>query len=125
MLPRVHFNIAAAARRRVRQIRNNCRIFIRTSSTLLRQVAMSRVDVLAEQAAICAEHQASVNLTNAAALSFELRLQDLERTLDRVTYNVYRMLRSLNDWKNDVNPYNLSDELLELRAATRGHSSQC
>ena len=103
-LSRIQSNISAAAHRRVRQIRKNRRNFICTASTLLRQVATSQVDMHAEQVAIRAESQALVNSKNAAALPFELRLQDLERNLGRVTHNVHLMLRHLNDWKNEVNP---------------------
>ena len=64
------------------------------------------------------QNHALVNSTNATALSLNLRIQDLERTLGRVTHNVHLMLRRLNDWKNKVNPNNCSDELLDLRART-------
>ena len=62
--------------------------------------------------------QALENSTNATALSFNLRLQDLEGTLGRVTHNVHFILRRINDWKNVINPNDSSDELLDLRAAT-------
>ena len=117
-LSRVQSNISAAARRRARQIRNNRRNFIPTASTLLREVATNQVDMHAEQVAIRAESQAFENSMNAASLSFELRLQDLERNLGRVTHNVFLMLRRLNEWKNEVNRNVCSDEILDLRAAT-------
>ena len=72
----------------------------------------------AEQFEIRVESQAMVNSTNKTALSFNLRLQDLERTLGRVTHKVHFMLRRLNDWKEWHQPNTYSDELLDLRAAT-------
>ena len=97
-LSRIQSNISAAARRRARKIRNNRRNFIRTASTLLREVATNQVDMQAEQVAIRAESQALVNSMNTATLSFELRLQAMERSLGRVTHKVHLMLRRLNEW---------------------------
>ena len=117
-MSRVQSNISAAARRRVRQIRRNRRTLIRNASTVLREVATNQINIQAEQDAIRAESQALVNSTNAATLSFNLRLQDLERTVGRVTHNVHFMFRRLNEWKNDIKPDTCSDELFDLRAAT-------
>ena len=117
-MSRVQSNISAAARRRVRQIRRNRRTIIRNASTALREVPTNQINMQNEQAVIRAESQALMNSTNAATLSFNLRLQDLERTVGRVTHNVHLMLRRLNEWKSEVNPNTCSDELFDLRAAT-------
>ena len=114
----VQSNISAVARRRVRQIRRNRRTLIRNASTVLHEVATNDINLQAEQVEISAESQALVNSANATALSFNLRLQDLELILGRVTHNVHFMLRCLNDWKNEVNPSNCSDEIFDLGAAT-------
>ena len=115
---RVQSNITAAARGRIRRIRSNRRTLRRNASTVIREVAMNQVNIHNEQDAIRAQSDALINSTNAATLSFNLRLQDLERTLGRVTHNVHFMLRRLNEWKNDINPDTCSDELFDLRAAT-------
>ena len=117
-LPCVQSSISAAARRCIHRICSNLRNVIRNASNVLLEVATNQIIIQAEQVQICAESQALMNSTNAATSSFSLRLQDLERTLGRVTHNVHFMLHRLNDWKNDINPNTCSDGLLDLRAAT-------
>ena len=106
-MSRVQSNIRAAAHHHVRQIRRNRRTLIRNDSSVLREVGTNQINMQTEQIAIRVESKALENSRNAIALSFNFRLQDLERTLGRVTHNVHFMLHSLNDWKNDINPQHL------------------
>ena len=117
-LSHVLSNISAAARRRVRRIRCNHRTLICNASTVLREVAMNQINILFEQAEFRAESRTVVNSTNAIALLLNLHVQDLERTLGRVTYNLHLVLCRLNDWKNEVYSNTCSDEILDLHAAT-------
>ena len=106
-MTRVQSNISAAAHHHVRQIRRNRRTLIRNDSSVLREVGTNQINMHTEHIAIRVESKALENSTNAIALSFNFRLQDLERKLDRVTHNVHFMLHRLNDWKNDINPQHL------------------
>ena len=117
-MSRVQSNISAAARRRMRRIRNNRRTLIHSASIVLGEVATNQINIQAEQVAILPESQALENSTNATTLSLNLRLLDLERSLGRVTHNVHLMLHHLNEWKNEVNPNTCSDEPFDLRTAT-------
>ena len=78
---RAQSNVSAAARPRMRRIRSNRHTLVRNASTVLREVATNQINTQAAQVAIRAESQALENSKNATALSLNLRLLDLERTL--------------------------------------------
>ena len=84
-MSRVQSNISAATSRRVRRIRRNRCILIRNASTVMHEVATNQINMQAEHDEIRAESKALINSTNATALSLKLCVQDLERTLVRVT----------------------------------------